>query len=100
MSAVIAVVDSSYFATTEDDGSFSIPDVPAGAYQVHFFQERATPESLDRLTTSVSVNAGMSKLRPVSISQTGYLPVAHKNKYGRDYPPNADGQATYSVLTK
>jgi plastocyanin len=100
MSAVIAVVDSSYFATTEDDGSFSIPDVPAGAYQVHFFQERATPESLDRLTTSVSVNAGMSKLQPVSISQTGYLPVAHKNKYGRDYPPNADGQATYSVLTK
>jgi plastocyanin len=100
MSAVIAVVDSSYFTTTEDDGSFSIPDVPAGAYQVHFFHERATPENLDRLTTSVSVTAGMSKLQPVNISETGYLPVAHKNKYGRDYPPNAEGQTTYSGLTK
>ena len=59
MSAVIAVVDSSYFATTEDDGSFSIPDVPAGAYQIHFFHERATPENLDRLTTSVSVTANV-----------------------------------------
>lgn len=100
MSAVIVVVDSSYFTTTEDDGSFSIPDVPAGAYRVHFFHERATPENLERLTTSVSVTAGMSKLQPVSISETGYLPVAHKNKYGRDYPPNADAQATYSEIPK
>src|SRR3954451_11136783 len=100
MSAVIAVVDSSYFTTTEEDGSFSIPDVPAGAYRVHFFHERATPENLERLTTSVSVSAGISKLQPVSISETGYLPIAHKNKYGRDYPPNADAQATYSGLPK
>jgi len=100
MSAVIAVVESSYFTTTEDDGSFSIPDVPAGAYQVHYFHERATPENLERLTTSLSVSAGVSKLQPVSISETGYLPVAHKNKYGRDYPPNADGLATYTVLGK
>jgi plastocyanin len=100
MSAVIAVVDSSYFTTTEEDGSFSIPDVPAGTYRVHFFHERATPENLERLTASVSVTAGISKLQPVTISETGYLPVAHKNKYGRDYPPNADAQATYSGLPK
>jgi len=100
MSAVIAVVDSSYFTITEEDGSFSIPDVPAGAYRVHFFHERATPENLERLTTSVSVTAGTSKLQPVAISETGYLPIAHKNKYGRDYPPNADAQGTYSGLPK
>jgi plastocyanin len=100
MSAVIAVVDSSYFTTTEEDGSFSIPDVPAGAYRVHFFHERATPENLERLTASVSVTEGISKLQPVTISETGYLPVAHKNKYGRDYPPNADAQSTYSGLPK
>jgi plastocyanin len=100
MSAVIAVVDSSYFTTTQDDGSFSIPDVPAGVYRVHFFHERATPENLERLTASVSVSAGTSKLQPVSISETGYLPIAHKNKYGRDYPPNADEQATYTGLPK
>jgi plastocyanin len=100
MSAIIAVVDSSYFTTTEEDGSFSIPDVPAGAYRIHFFHERATPENLERLTSWVSVSAGMSQLQPVTISETGYLPVAHKNKYGRDYSPNADGQATYTGLPK
>jgi plastocyanin len=100
MSAVIAVVNSSYFTITEEDGTFSIPDVPAGDYRVHFFHERSTPENLERLTIPVSVGAGISKLQPVSISETGYLPVAHKNKYGRDYSPNADGQATYSGLPK
>jgi plastocyanin len=100
MSAIIVVVDSSYFTTTEEDGSFSIPDVPAGDYEAHFFHERATPETLERLATPIAVTAGTSKLQAVSISETGYLPVAHKNKYGRDYAPNADGQASYSELVK
>jgi plastocyanin len=101
MSAIIVVVDSSYFTTTDEDGGFSIPDVAPGAYRVHFFHERATPEKLEQLTAPVSVTAGISKLQEVSISETGYLPVAHKNKYGRDYAPNAEGQpSSYSGLVK
>src|SRR5262249_8095076 len=100
MSAIIAVVDSSYFATTEEDGSFSIPDVPNGTYEVHFFHERSTQETLDRLTSPITVNAGESKLQAITISETGYLPVAHKNKYGRDYPPNADEQSSYGGLAR
>lgn len=100
MSAIIVVADSSYFAITRKDGSFTIPDVPPGAYKMHFFHERATPENLARLITPISVTAGTLKLQAVSISETGYLPVAHKNKYGRDYPANADGQAGYSGLIR
>jgi plastocyanin len=100
MSAIIVVVDSSYFTTTDEDGGFSIPDVSPGAYRVHFFHERATPDKLDQLTSPISVTTGTSKLQTVSISETGYLPVAHKNKYGRDYPPNAEKQASYSGLLK
>lgn len=100
MSAIIVVVNSNYFTTTDEDGGFSIPDVSPGAYRVHFFHERATPDKLDQLTSPVSVTTGTSKLQTVSISETGYLPVAHKNKYGRDYPPNAEGQASYSGLVK
>lgn len=100
MSAIIVVVDSGYFTTTDEDGGFSIPDVAPGAYRAHFFHERATPDKLEQLTAPVSVSNGPAKLKAVSISETGYLPVPHKNKYGRDYPPGADGQASYSGLIK
>jgi len=100
MSAIIVVVDSPYFTTTDEDGNFSIPNVQPGAYELHFFHERATPETLDRLVQRISVEQPMADLGNINISETGYLPVAHKNKYGRDYPPNADEQRTYSVPFK
>ena len=100
MSAIIVVVNSSYFATTDDGGQFTIADVPPGNYQIHFFHERAKPDKLEQLTTPISVNMGASKLQTVSISETGYLPVPHKNKYGRDYPPDAGEQPSYSGLMK
>jgi plastocyanin len=100
MSAIIVVVDSPYFTTTDEAGNFSIPNVLPGTYELHFFHERATPETLDQLVQRVSVTQATTDLGHISISETGYLPVAHKNKYGRDYPPNADDQHTYSVPFK
>lgn len=90
MSAIIVVLDSPYFATTSRDGSFSIRDVPPGNYELHFFHERATPETLQKLTTVVSLTQDVTESPPIAISEAGYLPRAHKNKYGRDYPPGAD----------
>ncbi len=96
MSAIIVVVDSPYFAITGEDGSFSIQDVPEGRYQLRFFHERATPETLQKLTRVVSITQNVTALSPVTISETGYLPVAHKNKYGREYPPGSD-EHSYSL---
>jgi plastocyanin len=100
MSAIIVVVDSPYFTTTDGEGNFSIPNVQSGAYELHFFHERARPETLDRLVQPISVAQATTDVGEISISETGYLPIAHKNKYGRDYPPNADEQRTYSVPFK
>jgi plastocyanin len=100
MSAIIVVVDSPYFTITNKDGSFSIPNVSSGTYDLHFFHERATPETLEELTRPLSVADTTINLAQVNISETGYLPVAHKNKYGRDYPANADKQRTYSTPFK
>lgn len=100
MSAIIVVVDSAYFTMTGADGSFSIPNVLPGAYELHLFHERATPETLEKLVRRISVNHAELELAELNISETGYLPVAHKNKYGRDYPPNADEQRTYSIPYK
>jgi plastocyanin len=100
MSAIIVVVDSPYFTITDEDGNFSIPNVSPGTYDLHFFHERATPETLEALVTPVSVKETTTDLAEINISETGYLPVAHKNKYGRDYPANADKQHTYSTPFK
>lgn len=100
MSAIIIVVDSPYFAVTDDNGDFSIPNVAAGAYELHFFHERATPETLEKLIRPVLVAETPLNLAQVSISETGYLPVAHKNKYGRDYPANAGEEGVYSAPFK
>ena len=100
MSAIIVVVDSPYFTITDEEGNFSIPNVSPGTYDLHFFHERATPETLEALVTPVSVKEAATDLGEVNISETGYLPVAHKNKYGRDYSANADKQRTYSTPFK
>jgi plastocyanin len=100
MSAIIVVVNSPYFAITDEAGDYRINNVVSGSYRVHFFHERATPETLDRLTTNVVVNSEPLALAEMKISEAGYLPVAHKNKYGQDYPPNAGEASDYSLPLK
>jgi plastocyanin len=95
MSAVIAVLDTPYFAVSNKAGSFEIHDVPPGEYLFHVFHERASPEALDTLARRITVETSMLELSPLSISESGYLPVQHKNKYGKDYPPVVGDQPAY-----
>jgi plastocyanin len=99
MSAVIVVLRSPYFATSSKTGSFTIPNVPPGAYRLHVFHERATQQTLDNLTRTVdvslsAVDSSKIDLPKISVSESGYLLLPHKNKYGKDYPPADSG--TYS----
>jgi plastocyanin len=102
MSAIIVVVNSSHFAITDADGHYVLPHVPPGAYVLHFFHERATPETLSKLTQNIVVEPDVKPLvvSTAAISEAGYLPVAHKNKYGQDYPIDADRVDGYSVHLK
>ena len=88
-------LDSPYSATTGKDGQVTIPDVPAGQYQLHVFHERATAETLAALGRKVTVTESGVVLQPITISEVGYLPAPHKNKYGRDYPPVPDDRQGY-----
>jgi plastocyanin len=96
MSAVIVVVDSPFFTTTKRDGKFEFTNVPSGAYELHFFHERATSETLAKSTKTVEVDSKMDA-GIIDISETGYLPIPHKNKYGNDYPPHAGEEPGYSL---
>jgi hypothetical protein len=69
--------------------------VPPGDYQFHVFHERASPEILDALARRITVETAAPELSPLSISESGYLPVQHKNKYDKDYPPVVEDQPAY-----
>jgi hypothetical protein len=43
MSAYVIVVETPYFATTDKDGKFNIPNVPAGRYVLRAWHERSKP---------------------------------------------------------
>jgi hypothetical protein len=95
MSAVIAVMDTPYFAVSDKTGFFKIENVPPGDYQLHVFHERASAETLDSLTRKIVVEIAALELAPIQISESGYLPVEHKNKYDKDYPPVMEDQPAY-----
>jgi hypothetical protein len=96
MSAVIAVLDTPWFAVSDAAGNFEMRDVPPGNYTLHIFHERATDETLRALVKPVSVENGAPRVvRDIHISETGYIPAPHKNKWDNDYPPVIDDQPAY-----
>jgi hypothetical protein len=95
MSAMIVVLATPYFAITRRDGWFEIPNVPPGEYDLSVRHERATETALETLGRKVAVSQEALALPPIVISEAGYLPIPHKNKYGHDYPPESDGHLTY-----
>jgi len=90
MSAVIVVLKSPYFATSAKDGTFQIANVPAGSYRMNLFHERAAEQTLRALTRSIDAGEGPLELAPIEVSESGYLELPHKNKFGKDYPPVSD----------
>jgi plastocyanin len=87
MSAIIAVVATPWYAATDPTGRFSLPNVPAGDYHLRLFYERALPENLRFLEHRLTVPETGLVLPLISISETGYIPAPHLNKYGKPYPP-------------
>jgi len=89
MSAIIAVVPVPWFALTASTGKYSIPDVPPGEYQLRIFHERAVTNNVRFLERRIAVPEGGLAMPLISISETGFLPESHLNKYGKDYPPSS-----------
>ena len=96
MGAVIAVLDTPWFAVSKASGAWEIRGVPTGSYRLHVFHERATEETLNDLERPVTVEGAAALALPkITISETGYIPAPHKNKHGQDYPPVIDDQPAY-----
>ena len=94
MSAIIAVLPTPWYVLTPSTGKFTIGNVPVGEYQLHIFHERALPDNLRFLEKRITVTEGELTLPLISISETGFIPAAHLNKFGKRYPP-VPSDATY-----
>jgi hypothetical protein len=100
MSAIIVVLKTPWFAVSNLQGGFKIPDVPAGEYRLRVFYERAPADALKSLEHKVTIDGASMDLPPIVISEAGYLPAPHKNKYGEDYPPATDDHTYYPGVKK
>lgn len=89
MSAIIMVMTTPYYATTDAEGAYSIENVPPGEYEVSVWYESAQPEQLKQLQHRVTVNPSSTKLDAMTVPAAPSLAVNHKNKYGQSYESDA-----------
>ena len=87
MSAEVVALATPHFALTARDGSFQIPDVPAGTYRLEIWHELAAQAELDSLTREVQITAGDNALGAMTIHASAAHD-EHKNKYGEAYSPD------------
>jgi plastocyanin len=85
MSAFVVVRDNAWYTQPAADGTWAIPNVPAGRYILHVWHERAAAEAAREIVVPAAGLAGLAD----TLDAAGYRWVAHVNKYGKDY--NASG---------
>jgi plastocyanin len=93
MSAVVMVMNSPYYATTDAKGAFSIADVPPGDYQLSIWYERAMENQLKSLSRRVNIGTSPVAIGSLKIDRTAGAAEHHKNKFGMDY----EAQPAYKI---
>jgi plastocyanin len=84
MTAIVLVLQTPYFAQSNNDGSFQIAHVPPGRYRLEVWQELASVEELSTLTRDLDVTAGDNRIPSMILHSSDVLP-KHLNKYGEAY---------------
>ena len=84
MVGFVMVVDSGFVAITGPDGSFQFDGVPAGSHVVKAWHEEGS-----EISQPLDVKAGPEGPITLRIDVSGSPPAPHKNKYGKDYKPQA-----------
>jgi hypothetical protein len=81
MASFVVAVPTRWATHPEEDGSFLIEGVPAGAYVLHAWHERGTAEVRRGILVPAS---GLADLQ-VTIDARSYVAAPHLNKFGRPY---------------
>jgi len=80
MSGFVLVRDNPFWARVSADGSFTIPDVPAGAWLVKAWHERSGESA-----QTVEVPQSGAVDATFSLDASKWKRAPHKNKFGKDY---------------
>jgi hypothetical protein len=94
MSAVVLVLNTPYYGTSDRRGQVLLHDVAPGRYILHVWYEGALPDGLNALTREITVSDSTSTLGLFRVPASN-LPQEHKNLYGRDYTPPSPVSPTY-----
>ena len=95
MSAVIVVLGSTYFSTTNKQGEFTIEGVEPGRYILHVWNENTQPATLQALSHEVQVGDSTKSIGTIRLPVTRSTTMHHKNKYGQDYEPPSPNNPVY-----
>ena len=83
MTAVIVVTPSVFTTVAGADGRFTL-DLPPGRYKITALSERAAAVSVDATSS-----AGASTAPELTLDESAWGFVQHKNKFGKEYPAAA-----------
>jgi plastocyanin len=83
MTALVLIVGTPYVARPGPDGRFVL-DLPPGRYRLTAVSGRAAPASGEVVATAGAVDAPM-----LTLDESSWAEVRHKNKFGQDYPAAA-----------
>ena len=83
MTAFIVVAPTPYVAAVGADGRYSL-DLPAGSYRITARSDRATAPAVEW-----TVKGASGSVPDITLDESQYVSVPHKNKFGRDYPASA-----------
>jgi plastocyanin len=82
MSAFVVAVPTPFYTQAQADGSWIIERVPPGRYALHVWHERA-PERIREVVVAGEPMPGLDE----QLDASGWRPLAHRNKFGKEYPP-------------
>ena len=83
MTAVILVLPTSYVTEVDASGNFRL-ELPAGRYRLTAWSERAAASKLE-----IDVGPGPVQVSDLTLDESKYVELPHKNKYGQNYPKAA-----------
>jgi plastocyanin len=94
MSAVVVVLNTPYYGTSDRHGQVLLHGVAPGHYVLRVWYEGSLPDALNALTREVTVTDSTSTLGVLQVPAAN-LPPEHKNLYGRDYTPSSPVSPAY-----
>lgn len=83
MTAFIVVAPTPYVAVAGAGGRYTLA-LPAGSYRVTARSDRSSPVSVE-----VTVRADADTVPDLTLDESQYVSLQHKNKFGQDYPASA-----------